>query len=145
MKTQRQQAIIKLISDYEIETQDELIEKLVNLKNVGMWNMGGEFVYYSAMSARLGGEELRARKIMRDATLAWENELRSGCVYYRNVTRLFGCFVGDYTKLRLAELYGMLGYSKLAHGDTEGARELFEKSIKIAPSYRIGFELELLK
>ena len=28
MKTQRQQAIIKLISDYEIETQDELIEKL---------------------------------------------------------------------------------------------------------------------
>ena len=28
MKTQRQQTIIKLISNYEIETQDELIEKL---------------------------------------------------------------------------------------------------------------------
>lgn len=28
MKTQRQQAIIKLISNHEIETQDELIEKL---------------------------------------------------------------------------------------------------------------------
>ena len=122
-----------------------LIEKLINLKNVGMWNMGGEFVYYSAMSVRLAGDELRARQIMRDAILAWENELSGGCEYYRQVTSLFACFVGDYTKLRTAELYGMLGYGKLFSGDIEGARALFEKSIEIAPSSKIAFELELIK
>lgn len=122
-----------------------LIAELANLKNVGMWNMGGEFVYYSAMSVLLGGEELRAREIMREAILAWEKELRGGCTYYKRVTSLFGCFVGDYTKLRLSELHGMLGYGKLFAGDTRGAAELFEKSMEIAPSYKIAFELELLK
>ena len=128
-----------------VDEAGELIEKLVNLKNVGMWNMGGEFVYYSAMSARLAGEELRARDIMRRATLAWEEELRGGCKYYKNLTSLFSCFVGDYTKLRLAELHGMLGYAKLFEGDLKGAADMFEKSMQINPSHKIGFELELLK
>ena len=127
------------------EEARELIEKLVNLKNAGMWNMGGDFVYYSAMSVRLGGEELRARKLMRDAVLEWESELKTGCVYYRKITQLFGCFVGDFTNMRLSELYGMLGYGRLFDGDNDGASALFEKSLSISPSYKIGFELELLK
>lgn len=97
------------------------------------------------MSVRLAGEELRARKIMRDAVLGWEGELKEGCVYYRKMTQLFGCFVGDYTNMRRSELSGMLGYSKLFDGDIAGAKELFEKSLSILPSYKIGFELELLK
>ena len=45
----------------------------------------------------------------------------------------------------LSEISGMLGYSKLFDGDIAGAKELFEKSLSILPSYKIGFELELLK
>ncbi|MBQ3015708.1 MAG: DUF5107 domain-containing protein [Clostridia bacterium] len=123
----------------------ELINKLINLKNEGMWNMGGDFVYYFAESVRLGGEEVRAKRIMREATLGLEGELSGGCKYYRRVTSLFSCFTGDYTKLRLSELYGMLGYAKLFLGDTSGAVSYFEKSLSIAPSYKIGFELSLLK
>ena len=121
------------------------IEELKKLKNEGMWNMGGDFVYYYAESVRLGGEEMRARQIMRDAALAWERELNEGCVYYRAITGLFRCFTGDYTERRLSELYGMLGYAKLFYKDTEGAKEFFEKSLSIKESAKIAFELELLK
>ena len=107
--------------------------------------MGGEFVYYSAMSVALGGEELRAKKIMREAILEWERELSCGCKYYRKVTQLFECFVGDYSDMRHSELLGMLGYGKLFLGDIKGAGELFTHSVEILPSYKISFELELLK
>ena len=134
-------ALLALGRESEART---LINELVNLKDVGMWNMGGEFVYYLAMSIRLSGDEMRARKIMREAILEWEKELRTGCVYYRKITQLFTCFVGDYTKLRLAELYGMLGYGKLFNNDIAGAGEMFERSASIAPSYKTAFELKLL-
>jgi hypothetical protein len=48
-----------------------IIQKLAGMKDVGMWNMGGEFVYYYAMSVRLGGEEIRAQKIMREAIMIY--------------------------------------------------------------------------
>jgi hypothetical protein len=38
----------------------------------------------------------------------------------------------------------MLGYGKLFNGDVEGARALFEKSVELAPSPKIAFELSLL-
>ena len=116
----------------------------MNLKNVGMWNMGGEFVYYSAMSVRLAGEDMRAKSIMRNAILSWEKELEGGCRYHKEIARLFGCFVGDYTTLRLSELNGMLGYGRLFDGDEASARAYFERSIELAPSRKIAFELELL-
>ena len=121
-----------------------LIDELSKLKDVGMWNMGGEFVYYSAMSVRLKGEEMRAERIMRDAILEWEAELKTGCVYYRGITQLFDCFVGDYTKIRVSELYGMLGYGKLFSGDQTGAAQMFKKSMEINPTYKIAFELEMI-
>jgi len=121
-----------------------IIDELVNLKNVGMWNMGGEFVYYSAMSVRLAGEDMRAKSIMRSAILSWEKELESGCRYHKEITRLFGCFVGDYTTLRLSALNGMLGYGRLFDGDEASARAYFERSMELAPSRKIAFELELL-
>lgn len=123
---------------------DEIITYLVGLKDTGMWSMGGEFVYYSAMSVRLGGEDMRARKIMREAVLAWEKELESGCIYHKEGTRLFGCFVGDHRAIRLSALYGMLGYGKLFNGDLDGAKEQFERSMELLPSCKIAFELELL-
>ena len=124
---------------------EKIAKELSTLKDVGMWNMGGEFVYYSALSVRLGGEDMRANKIMRDAVLLWEAELKGGCKHYKEGTRLFGCFVGDHVKIRLATLYGMLGYGKLFSGDTEGAKELFSLSVKMRPTFKIAFELELLK
>ena len=123
---------------------NEIIKKLCAMKNEGMWGMGGEFVYYSAMSVRLGGEAMRAQKIMRDAILAWEEELKEGCKYHHEIGSLYNCFVGSGTKNRLAALYGMLGYGKLYNGDTCGAKEYFTKSISLVPTPKIAFELKLI-
>jgi tetratricopeptide (TPR) repeat protein len=122
-----------------------ILNELVALKNAGMWNMGGDFVYYSAMSVRLAGNIMRSGEIMRKAILAWEKELEGGCKYYREITRLFGCFVGNYTDIRISDLYGMLGYGRLFDNDTESAREYFERSMALSPSQKIAFELHLLK
>ncbi|MBP3369943.1 MAG: DUF5107 domain-containing protein [Clostridia bacterium] len=124
---------------------EEIISKLQSMKNEGMWNMGGEFVYYSAMSVRLGGDEMRAQRMMRNAILAWEKELAGGCKYHRTSGSLYNCFVGDPRKNRVATLYGMLGFGKLYNGDKEGAIKLFEKSVSLTPDPKIAFELELLK
>ena len=126
------------------EEAEKIISKLVTMKNEGMWNMGGEFVYYSAMSVRLGGQEMKAKEIMRKAILKWERELESGCKYFVQPGGLYNCFIGDSRKNRLAALYGMLGYGKLYNGDVEGAKELFVKSLSYKVDPKIAFELELL-
>ena len=123
---------------------NELIAKLCSMKDVGMWNMGGEFVYYSAMAVRLGGDEMRAQRIMRDAILRWERELEGGCVYHKVVGNLYNCFVGNGRTNRLARLYGMLGYGKLYNKDIEGAKELFALSKQLLPNPKISLELSLL-
>ena len=105
------------------EEAREILAKLAGMKDVGMWNMGGEFVYYSAMAARLAGEELRAQKIMREAIIDWETELAEGCKYHRVTGSLYNCFVGDSTRNRLAALNGMLGYGCLYNHDVAGATE----------------------
>ena len=107
--------------------------------------MGGEFVYYYAMAVRLGGEKMRAQKIMRDAILRWEAELAGGCTYHRAIGGLYNCFVGDGTQNRLAALYGMLGYGCMFNGDMAGAADKFRESMRLAPSAKIAFELELLQ
>lgn len=127
------------------EEADEIIMKISSMKDVGMWNMGGEFVYYSAMSVRLGGEEMRANAIMRNAILSWESELEGGCTYHKQVGNLYNCFVGNGRVNRIGALYGMLGYGSLYNGDVEEAKKLFEKSLSYDYSFKIAFELELLK
>jgi len=127
------------------EEAEKIIMELAGMEDVGMWNMGGEFVYYKAMAIKLGGEEMRAAAMMRTAILAWEKELENGCRYSRKITRCFECFVGNRSDIRKAELYGMLGYGKLFFGDSEGAADLFARSLAILPSYKILFELESLK
>jgi tetratricopeptide (TPR) repeat protein len=134
-------ALKKLGRNDEAET---IIQKLCKMKDVGMWNMGGEFVYYHAMSVRLGGDRMKAERIMRDAILKWERECEDGCKYHKTIGTLYNCFKGDETVNRLATLYGMLGYGKLFSKDKDGARELFERSLALDPSPKIAFELELL-
>lgn len=135
-------ALKALGRDSESET---IAKELSALKDVGMWNMGGEFIYYSALSVRLGGEEMRAQRIMREAVLSWEGELKAGCKYYKEITRLFGCFVGDQRRVRLAALYGMLGYGKLFNGEKGEAKRLFELSLEMRPTFKIAFELSLIR
>ena len=122
-----------------------IINELAALNDVGMWNMGGEFVYYKALAVKLGGNTLGAASMMRDAILKWEKALSEGCAYKRRITRLFDCFVGDQSVIHESELYGMLGYGKLFFGDKEGAREMFTRAIEISPSHKLSFEIELLK
>ena len=126
------------------EEAAELIAKLCSMKDVGMWNMGGEFVYYSAMAVRLGGDEMRAQRIMREAILKWEKELEGGCTYHKVIGSIYHCFVGNGRINRLARLYGMLGYGKLYNRDVEGAKEMFRRSVELVPTPKIAFELELL-
>lgn len=126
------------------EEAEKIILKLTAMKNEGMWNMGGEFVYYAAMSVRLGGDEMRAQRMMRDAILKWERELEGGCKYHRVSGSLYNCFVGDGRTNRLAALYSMLGYGKLYNRDIEGAKVLFARSLAMKPNPKIAFELELL-
>ncbi len=123
---------------------DEIIKKLCSMKDVGMWGMGGEFVYYSAMSIRLGGEDMRADRIIRESILSWENELAKGCKYHLDIGSLYNCFIGNGTTNRIATLYGMLGYGKLYNKDTEGAKKAFESSLALVPNPKIAFELKLL-
>ncbi|MBO4932972.1 MAG: tetratricopeptide repeat protein [Clostridia bacterium] len=129
----------------QTEEAEKIIERLAGMKNVGMWNMGGEFLYYYAMAVRLGGNEMRAQKIMRDAILAWERELAGGCTYHRVGGGIYNCFIGDGPTARLATLHGMLGYGKLYNGDIAGAAEEFRKSLELSPSAKIAFELKLLE
>ena len=122
-----------------------IINYLANLNDVGMWNMGGEFIFYKAMAIKLGGNTLRAAEMMREAILKWEKALREGCTYRRRITRLFDSFVGNQSDIHESELCGMLGYGKLFFGDKKGAEELFTRAIDLVPSYKLSFELELLK
>ncbi len=123
---------------------DAIIAKLSQMKDVGMWNMGGEFIYYYAMAVRLGGEEMRAQKMIRDAILRWEEELAGGCTYHRSIGGLYNCFVGNQTRARLGTLYGMLGYGHLFNGDKDAARENFSRSMALSPSAKIAFELQYM-
>ncbi len=121
-----------------------IIESLCKMKNVGMWNMGGEFVYYSAMAVRLGGDEMRAQRMIRNAILAWESELSEGCTYCVSAGGLYNCFVGNGQTNRIAALCGMLGYGQLYLGNKSEAREYFERAQSLDPSPKLALELELL-
>ncbi len=128
------------------EEADALIAKVTQIQNAGLWSMGDEFVYYAAQVIRLGGEELRARNMMRNAILAWEEEYRGGCRYYRAAVADFICFLPDPTKARQAALIAMLGYGKLYFGETAAAADAFRRSLEMDPSnLRVALELDLLE
>ncbi len=127
------------------EEADALIRQLAGLKNVGMWNMGGEFVYYYAMAVRLGGDEMRAQSIMRKAIPEWEQELAEGCIYHKNGGSLYNCFVGDGCASRKAALYTMLAYGDLFNGNTGAAKEKLRRALAFDPDPKAAFELSLLE
>jgi hypothetical protein len=96
------------------------------------------------MSIREGGDDMRAKSIMRNAILAWERELEEGCIYHKKIGTLYNCFVGDGRRNRLAELHAMLGFAELFCGNLQGAKERFELSFSFDPTAKTALELSLL-
>ena len=127
---------------------DEIIAAISKLNNSGMWNMGGEFTYYSAMLSRLAGREMEAQSILRKAISGWEEALATPDYPHFGVKggRFFYlCFVDDANVLREANLHYMLGYGMLALGETDKARAHFRRSLTLNPdNAKCALELELL-
>jgi tetratricopeptide (TPR) repeat protein len=125
---------------------EEKLRHISTLTNKGMWAMGGEFEFYSAMAARLAGNEAQGRAIMRSAVLSWEAQLENDDPGASGSTPFYISFCEDPRTERRAALCFMLGYGKLFFGDAEGARELFTESLRLDPSnLKCALELKLLK
>lgn len=127
---------------------DEVIAALSKLNNSGMWNMGGEFTYYSAMLSRLAGREMEAQSILRKAISGWEDALKHP-LYPHSGTKggrfFYLCYMDDANELREANLSYMLGYGMLALGKTEEAKNCFRRSLHLNPdNVKCALELELL-
>lgn len=130
------------------EESDAIIEHISKLNNDGMWNMGGEFTYYSALISKLSGDTMQAQSIMRNAILKWEEELanKRHAVPVQRGGRFFClCFMDDPLSAKEANLYFMLGYGMLFNGDKVKAKEYFSKSLELNPdNTKCRLELELL-
>ena len=125
-----------------------MIAAISKRNNSGMWNMGGEFTYYSAMLSRLAGREMEAQSILRGAISGWEDAL-SHPVYPHNDVKggrfFYLCFVDDANVLREANLTYMLGYGMLALGEKDTARDYFRRSLRLNPdNVKCALELDLL-
>lgn len=131
------------------EEADGVIAALSKLNNSGMWNMGGEFTYYSAMLSRLAGREMEAQSVLRKAISSWEDALAHPVYPHSDVKggRFFYlCFVDDANVLREANLTYMLGYGMLALGEKEKARGYFRRSLRLNPdNVKCALELDLLE
>ena len=131
-----------------MEEADGVIAAISKHNNSGMWNMGGEFTYYSAMLSRLAGREMEAQSILRGAISGWEDAL-SHPVYPHNDVKggrfFYLCFVDDANVLREANLTYMLGYGMLALGEKDTARDYFRRSLRLNPdNVKCALELDLL-
>lgn len=130
------------------EEAQALIEVLVNVDNSGMWNMGGEFMYYAAMLKRLSGKEMEADILMRNAILGWEAELadtRFPGSHEKTDRFFYQSYIQDPMMLKQADLYYMLGYGMLYFGRKAEAKSCFEKSLSVNPdNVKAELELQLL-
>ena len=131
------------------EEADGVIAAISKLNNSGMWNMGGDFTYYSAMLSRLAGREMEAQSVLRKAISGWEDALAHPVYPHSDVKggRFFYlCFVDDANVLREANLTYMLGYGMLALGEKEKARDYFRRSLRLNPdNVKCALELDLLE
>lgn len=130
------------------EEANAIIEHISKLNNGGMWNMGGEFTYYTAMTAKLSGDVMKAQSIIRDAILNWEAQLadKRHAVPAQRPGRFFClCYMDDPLENKESNLYFMLGYGMLYNGAKVLAREYFSRSLTLNPdNTKCRLELELL-
>ena len=130
------------------EEAKAIIDHISKLNNGGMWNMGGEFTFYTALIAKLSGDTMKAQSIMREAILDWEAQLADTrhVVPVQRGGRFFClCYVDDPLAAKEAKLYFMLGYGMLYNGDRALAKEYFTRSLALDPdNTKCRLELELL-
>lgn len=130
------------------EEAQALIASLSGIDNSGMWNMGGEFMYYAAMLKKLSGNVVEADSMMRNAILGWEAELadkRYPGTHERNDRFFYQSFIDAPMTMKQADLYYMLGYGMLYLGNKEAAKTNFEKSLSFNPdNVKAALELKLL-
>ncbi|MDF2684884.1 MAG: hypothetical protein K0S55_65, partial [Clostridia bacterium] len=127
------------------EEAKDIVGDIMKDSNSGMWNMGGEFAYYTARCAELSGNYMKARDIMRHAVSGWEHSLESKDGGIIAATPFFLSFCDDSMRIKKANLTYLLGYGKLYHKDTEGAKKLFNESLKLNPdNINCALELEVL-
>lgn len=130
------------------EEANAIIEHISKLNNGGMWNMGGEFTYYTALIAKLSGDVMQAQSIMRNAILNWEAQLADTrhAVPTQRPGRFFCLsYMDDPLETKEANLYFMLGYGMLYNGNLTLARDYFERSLRLNPdNTKCRLEVELL-
>ncbi len=130
------------------EEAKAIIDAISRINNQGMWNMGGEFVYYTAKIAQLAGDEMKAREIMRKAILDWEAQLadkRAPGARQKGGRFFYLSFIDDEKRMKEADLSCMMAYGMLFNGDKKAAKELFAKSLAANPdNVKAALELELL-
>jgi len=130
------------------EEAKEILDKISKFENRGLWSMGAEFTYYTALIAKLSGNAMTAQDIMRKAILNWEAQLadkrgpgasgRGGRFFYLS-------FIDNAVAMKNANLYYMLAYGMLFNGDKEKAKEYFTRSLAINPDNdKCALELSLL-
>jgi tetratricopeptide (TPR) repeat protein len=123
----------------------ELVNDIMKDSNSGMWNMGGEFAYYTARCAELSGNYMKAREIMRRSISGWEHALESKDGGITAATPFFLSFCDDSMRAKKANLTYLLGYGKLYHNDIDGAKKLFAESLRLNPdNISCALELEIL-
>lgn len=128
-------ALAKIQSGH-LEESKKIAEEALRYDNNGMWNMGGEFIYYRAQLLRLAGHEMEATKIMREAVLKWEALLadkRAPGEVRRSNRFFYLSFIEDTHVTKEANLYYLLGLGMLFIGNKERAKELFAESLKLNP------------
>lgn len=107
--------------------------------------MGPEVEYYIASAYRLIGEEITAIKVLSKSTVEWEKELLTDIDRKLPTTAVYISHVDDAAKVYKGAILTALGYSKLFFGEPEAARELFTKSLEIAPDHiKAKFEIAML-
>ena len=130
------------------EEAEKLIASLTGIDNSGMWNMGGEFMYYAAMLKKLSGNAVEADIMMREAILGWEAELadvRFRGAHEKNDRFFYRSYINDPMALKQADLHFMLGYGMLYLGKKDEAKRYFEKSLSFNPdNIKAALELRFL-
>lgn len=107
--------------------------------------MGPECDYYVALSMRMLGDEVNARKYMTDCIMAWEQEITRDTDCKPIVTSLYWSYVPDAVKENKAAYKVALGYGRLFFGDTEGAIRCFSEALVLNPdNLKARFELYML-
>ncbi|OZG64071.1 DUF5107 domain-containing protein [Bifidobacterium eulemuris] len=108
--------------------------------------MGPECDVYVAGAYRMLGDETTARKYLSEYVVAWRKDLAAGDVDRKPiVTSLYWSFVPDAAGEHRGEILRALAYSRLYFGDEEGAKALFEDSLKANPDNpKARFELTQL-